>query len=56
MKGFRPGTLLLGMGVVMGYGWYKLIHGVREAKYVSSHFHSHPSTTRLEYPKWQFLG
>jgi hypothetical protein len=35
MKGFRPGTLLLGMGVVMGYGWYKLIHGVREAKYVS---------------------
>lgn len=23
------------MGAVMGYGWYKLIHGMREAKYVS---------------------
>ncbi|KAF4970964.1 hypothetical protein FSARC_2067 [Fusarium sarcochroum] len=30
-KGFRPGILLLGMGAVMGYGWYKLIHGMREA-------------------------
>ncbi|RSL59676.1 hypothetical protein CEP54_007172 [Fusarium duplospermum] len=30
-KGFRPGILLLGTGVVMGYGWYKLIHGMREA-------------------------
>ncbi|KJZ73455.1 hypothetical protein HIM_07249 [Hirsutella minnesotensis 3608] len=30
-KGFRPGVLLLGMGAVMGYGWYKLIHGIREA-------------------------
>lgn len=26
--------MLLGMGAVMGYGWYKLIHGIREAKYV----------------------
>ncbi|CAM1503585.1 Fc.00g011760.m01.CDS01 [Cosmosporella sp. VM-42] len=34
-KGFRPGVLLLGMGAVMGYGWYKLIHGMREAKYVA---------------------
>lgn len=34
-KGFRPGILLLGMGAVMGYGWYKLIHGMREAKYVA---------------------
>lgn len=33
-KGARPGMLLLGMGAVMGYGWYRLIHGVREAKYV----------------------
>ncbi|PNY29007.1 Uncharacterized protein TCAP_01068, partial [Tolypocladium capitatum] len=33
-KGFRPGILLLGMGAVMGYGWYKLVHGIREAKYV----------------------
>jgi hypothetical protein len=33
-KGFRPGILLLGMGAVMGYGWYKLIGGMREAKYV----------------------
>ncbi|KAK3179942.1 hypothetical protein K4F52_008685 [Lecanicillium sp. MT-2017a] len=30
-KGARPGMLLLGMGAVMGYGWYRLIHGVREA-------------------------
>ncbi|KAM0460061.1 hypothetical protein ACHAO4_002191 [Trichoderma viride] len=30
-KGFRPGILLLGMGAVMGYGWYKLIGGIREA-------------------------
>ncbi|KAI8413017.1 hypothetical protein NW760_000169 [Fusarium oxysporum] len=35
-KGFRPGILLLGMGAVMGYGWYKLIGGMREAKYVIS--------------------
>jgi hypothetical protein len=28
--------MLLGMGVVMGYGWYKLIGGIREAKYVST--------------------
>ena len=35
-KGFRPGILLLGMGAVMGYGWYKLVHGIREAKYVFS--------------------
>lgn len=35
-KGFRPGILLLGMGAVMGFGWYKLIHGMREAKYVPS--------------------
>jgi hypothetical protein len=33
-KGFRPGVLLLGMGAIMGYGWYKLIVGIREAKYV----------------------
>jgi hypothetical protein len=26
--------MLLGMGAVMGYGWYKLIGGIREAKYV----------------------
>ncbi|KAL2751853.1 hypothetical protein ACRALDRAFT_2045099 [Sodiomyces alcalophilus JCM 7366] len=30
-RGFRPGFLLLGMGAVMGYGWYKLIKGIREA-------------------------
>ncbi|CAJ0547200.1 Ff.00g018270.m01.CDS01 [Fusarium sp. VM40] len=30
-KGFRPGILLLGMGAVMSYGWYKLIGGMREA-------------------------
>lgn len=31
-KGFRPGVLLLGMGAVMSFGWYKLIVGMREAK------------------------
>ena len=31
-KGFRPGILLLGAGAVMGFGWYKLIGGIREAK------------------------
>ncbi|KAH7327740.1 GRIM-19 [Stachybotrys elegans] len=30
-KGFRPGLVLLGMGAIMGYGWYKLFHGIREA-------------------------
>uniref|UniRef100_A0A8H7KBZ6 NADH dehydrogenase [ubiquinone] 1 alpha subcomplex subunit 13 n=1 Tax=Bionectria ochroleuca TaxID=29856 RepID=A0A8H7KBZ6_BIOOC len=29
-KGFRPGIMLLGMGAVMTYGWYKLIVGIRE--------------------------
>lgn len=38
-RGFRPGTLLIGMGIVMSYGWYKLFHGIREAKYV------HPRTS-----------
>ena len=32
-RGFRPGYILLGMGVIMGYGWYKLFHGMRELKY-----------------------
>lgn len=40
-KGFRPGILLLGMGAVMSYGWYKLIGGMREAKYVCPCFSSH---------------
>ncbi|PHH60514.1 hypothetical protein CDD81_1604 [Ophiocordyceps australis] len=30
-RGFRPGVLLLGMGGIMVYGWYKLIPGIREA-------------------------
>ncbi|KAK3936932.1 GRIM-19 [Diplogelasinospora grovesii] len=29
-RGFRPATLLLGVGAVMTYGWYKLIIGIRE--------------------------
>ncbi|RYP14656.1 hypothetical protein DL765_006222 [Monosporascus sp. GIB2] len=29
-SGFRPGTWLLGMGVVMAYGFYKLGQGIRE--------------------------
>ncbi|RYP04874.1 hypothetical protein DL764_004197 [Monosporascus ibericus] len=30
VSGFRPGTWLLGMGVVMAYGFYKLGQGIRE--------------------------
>ena len=33
-RGFRPGVLLLGMGAIMTFGWYKLIKGMREVKYV----------------------
>ncbi len=33
-RGFRPAYLLLGAGIAMTYGWYKLIHGIREQKYV----------------------
>ncbi|KEZ44665.1 hypothetical protein SAPIO_CDS2738 [Scedosporium apiospermum] len=29
-RGFRPRTYLLGIGVVMAYGWYKLVSGIRE--------------------------
>ncbi|KAK3314289.1 GRIM-19 [Apodospora peruviana] len=29
-KGFKPATLLVGCGVVMLYGWYKLTVGIRE--------------------------
>ncbi|KAI4255903.1 MAG: hypothetical protein L6R42_006505 [Xanthoria sp. 1 TBL-2021] len=31
-RGFRPGSYLLGMFAIMGYGWYKYIKGVRELK------------------------
>jgi hypothetical protein len=34
------------MGAVMGYGWYKLIGGMREAKYVISLLAGHASTTK----------
>ncbi|RCI12845.1 hypothetical protein L249_0623 [Ophiocordyceps polyrhachis-furcata BCC 54312] len=27
-KGFRPGWVLLGIGAIMTYGWYKLVHGM----------------------------
>ncbi|KAI1082543.1 hypothetical protein F5B20DRAFT_506302 [Whalleya microplaca] len=30
--GFRPTTLLLGMGVIMAYGFYKLGVGIKEQK------------------------
>ncbi|KAI9927717.1 hypothetical protein ASPWEDRAFT_173363 [Aspergillus wentii DTO 134E9] len=29
-RGFRPVTYLVGMHLVMAYGYYKLFHGVRE--------------------------
>ncbi|PHH78371.1 hypothetical protein CDD80_6994 [Ophiocordyceps camponoti-rufipedis] len=35
IRGFRPGTLLLGFGVVTVYGWYKLFHGMRELNELS---------------------
>jgi hypothetical protein len=31
---------LLGMGAIMGFGWYKLVGGMREAKYVFHHTRS----------------
>jgi NADH dehydrogenase (ubiquinone) 1 alpha subcomplex subunit 13 len=34
-RGFRPGVLLLGMGAVMTYGWYRLFIGIREANELS---------------------
>ncbi|KAG5917927.1 hypothetical protein E4U60_001317 [Claviceps pazoutovae] len=30
ISGIRPGTILLGVGAVMAYGWYKLFYGMRE--------------------------
>ncbi|KAL2890445.1 NADH ubiquinone oxidoreductase 14kD subunit [Ceratocystis lukuohia] len=30
-RGFRPGVLLLGTTAIVAYGWYRLIHGIREA-------------------------
>jgi hypothetical protein len=33
-RGFRPSFYLLGMGVIMTYGFYKLGKGIREEKYV----------------------
>jgi hypothetical protein len=32
---FRPIPLLVGASVLMTYGWYKLIKGIREEKYLS---------------------
>ncbi|KAH8885568.1 hypothetical protein GQ53DRAFT_751254 [Thozetella sp. PMI_491] len=29
-RGFRPAILLLGVGGIMTYGWYKLVLGIRE--------------------------
>lgn len=51
-KGFRPGVLLLGMGAIMGYGWYKLVVGIREAKYVEPtlrHFRTIDRFTRKRF-------
>jgi len=33
-RGFRPAYYLLGVGVIMTYGFYKYGIGIREAKYV----------------------
>ncbi|KJK62692.1 GRIM-19 protein [Aspergillus parasiticus SU-1] len=37
-RGFRPITYLVGMHLLMGYGYYKLFHGIREQKYVTHRF------------------
>ncbi|KAJ9144706.1 hypothetical protein NKR23_g5786 [Pleurostoma richardsiae] len=29
-RGFRPATVLLGIGAIMAFGWYKLAKGIRE--------------------------
>lgn len=57
-RGFRPGTMLLGVGLVMGYGWYHLIKGIREAKCVFFFFFfsEHPmrrSTTKARHQRWR---
>jgi hypothetical protein len=43
-KGFRPATLLGIAGLIMGYGWYRVIKGIRERKYVFRFLHSHLSS------------
>jgi hypothetical protein len=34
VRGFRPAYYLIGMHMVMAYGFYKLYYGIREQKYV----------------------
>lgn len=35
-RGFKPAYYMIGMHVIMAYGFYKYFHGVREQRYVSS--------------------
>lgn len=42
----KPRMYLVGAGVLMAYGWYKLVLGIREAKYVPlTPPHTHPQNT-----------
>jgi len=31
-RGFRPATMLVGVGLITLYGWYRIIKGIREKK------------------------
>jgi hypothetical protein len=33
-RGFKPGYYMIGMHLIMAYGFYKYFHGVREQRYV----------------------
>lgn len=35
-RGFRPSYYLLGMGIIVSYGFYRAMQGIREKKYESS--------------------
>lgn len=35
-RGFKPAYYMIGMHVIMAYGFYKYFHGAREQRYVST--------------------
>ncbi|KAJ5555162.1 hypothetical protein N7535_007604 [Penicillium sp. DV-2018c] len=47
-RGFKPGYYMIGMHLIMAYGFYKYFHGVREQRYVLSATGSFPASDRAE--------
>lgn len=47
-RGFRPAYLLLGMGVMMTYGFYKVGKGIREQKYALASGHASLFVLRVD--------